>query len=416
MMLKGRHDHVAVVGARDLAIGATLFASLFAAQASVLALSLILPDIAGTFGVTTATAGQLRTLSGLAAGVAALGAPRLADRVGVPALVNAGLVVLSAGALMSGAAASFAWLASAQVALGIGVTAVLTGGIAAAAAWPSRDGRARALSWALNGQPVAWVVGMPLIGAVAGIDWRLAWLTVPLGSALVALLALRGLRVDRSGATTGQGGLLATLRYPAIRRWAVGELLAYAAWTGTLVYVGALLMESYAVSTAFVGLALGVGAVGYVPGNLVARRRVDGASPAPLAGLAVAIGCGIAVLGVVRPSPWFSAMLFALLACLAGARGYAGSIRGLAIAPESRVAIGGVRAAATQFGYLIGSAVGGAALTLGGYVAMGIALAGLALLAALPSTEPARSHRASGAWVPRPWRSRAPAARMHHGR
>ena len=47
--------------------GLVLFVSLFASQAGMLVLSPILPDIAREFGISTATAGQLRSISGAAA-------------------------------------------------------------------------------------------------------------------------------------------------------------------------------------------------------------------------------------------------------------------------------------------------------------------------------------------------------------
>ena len=41
------------------------------------------------------------------------------------------------------------------------------------------------LAWAIAGMPAAWIAGMPVVGLVAGIDWRAAWLAVPLVVALV---------------------------------------------------------------------------------------------------------------------------------------------------------------------------------------------------------------------------------------
>ena len=51
----------------------TLFVSQFAAQAAFLAPVPVLPAIAGDLGVSVAAAGQLRTISGAAAALAALG-------------------------------------------------------------------------------------------------------------------------------------------------------------------------------------------------------------------------------------------------------------------------------------------------------------------------------------------------------
>jgi predicted MFS family arabinose efflux permease len=52
-------------------------------------------------------------------------------------------------------------------------------------------------------------------------------------------------------------------------------------------------------------------------------------------------------------------------------------------APEDRVAVMSLRAAANQLGYLLGAAVGGLALTLGGFSALGLTLAALFAAAAL---------------------------------
>jgi predicted MFS family arabinose efflux permease len=49
-----------------------LFLCLFASQAGMLVLSPVLPDVARDLGVSTATAGQLRSLSGLTGGVTAI--------------------------------------------------------------------------------------------------------------------------------------------------------------------------------------------------------------------------------------------------------------------------------------------------------------------------------------------------------
>ena len=49
-----------------------LFLCLFVSQAAMLVLSPVLPEVARDLGVSTATAGQLRSLSGLTGGVTAV--------------------------------------------------------------------------------------------------------------------------------------------------------------------------------------------------------------------------------------------------------------------------------------------------------------------------------------------------------
>ena len=59
-------------------VGVTLLAALAASQAALVVLNPLLPDVARDLGVSIAAAGQLRTVSGLAAGVAALATGLLA--------------------------------------------------------------------------------------------------------------------------------------------------------------------------------------------------------------------------------------------------------------------------------------------------------------------------------------------------
>lgn len=101
--------------------GITLSLCLGASQSALLVLSPILADVATDLGVSTATAGQLRTISGLTAGVTALTAGRFAARTGLRELLAMGLVLLAAAAAVSAVSPSFTVLVAAQGVLGIGV-------------------------------------------------------------------------------------------------------------------------------------------------------------------------------------------------------------------------------------------------------------------------------------------------------
>ena len=359
-----------------------LFLSLFAAQASVLVLAPILPAVARDFGISTATGGQLRAVSAMAGGLTALGLGRLARRLGVRDLLVAGLALDALGLLASAAAPTFAVLAAAQVAIGAGVAIVLTAGVAAAADWSPAGRRSRVLAWTLLGQPAAWVAGMPIVGAVEAVDWRLCWVVVPLASAVVAVLAVRARRPDPPA--TAAVAWRSLLRRGPVAGWAVGELLAFAGWGGTLVYAGALFVESHGLSPRDTGVLLGIAALAYFPGTLLARRHVETSPRALLIGLGVAAAVTVAVFGLVRPAAWFSWLVFAASVGLAGGRAIAGSAFGLDSAPDERVAVMAVRAAATQFGYLLGAGLGGLALAVGGYGVLGAVLGALFLGAVLP--------------------------------
>ena len=167
-----------------------LFACMFVGQAALIALSPVLPEVARDFGVSTATAGQLRAVSGLVAGATAAGMGRIATRLGIRDLLILGLWLLIGGSLLSAAAPTFAVLAVAQVPVGAGLGIVLSAALAGAAEWVPDERRAGALSWTLIGPPAAWMVGLPVIGLVGQVSWRLGWIAVPVAGGIVALAAV----------------------------------------------------------------------------------------------------------------------------------------------------------------------------------------------------------------------------------
>src|SRR5215204_5727714 len=93
---------------------AVLFACLFASQSALLVLSPILVDVAREFGVSTAAAGQLRSISGATGGATALVLATVARRPGVRDLLSLGAALVVLGSGLSAAAPSFAVLAAAQ--------------------------------------------------------------------------------------------------------------------------------------------------------------------------------------------------------------------------------------------------------------------------------------------------------------
>lgn len=370
------------------AVAVALFLCLFAAQAGVIVLTPVLSKVADDLDVSTAAAGQLRTVSGLVAGLTAIVLGTVARGVSLRRLLAAGAAGLALASAASAAAPSFAVLASAQALLGASVAALLVGGTVAAAEWVPKEHRTRVLAWALVGPPAAWIVGMPLIGAIGEISWRWAWIALPLVAAVVAGFAV-AFRPASARAVRSES-LTTALRDPRTARWVTGELLATSAWVGTLVFSGALFTESYGATTAVTGIVLAAGAAAYVAGNVFFRRFMHCRAPVLLVRLSLVLALGVALFGIVRPALPVSAVLFAAAAFVAGGRTLIGSAVGLEATPERRLAVMGARAAAAQLGYFVGSAAAGAALAAGGYPAFGAALAGLFLVSAVPFLVDAR--------------------------
>src|SRR3954454_10108674 len=344
-----------------------LFLCLFVSQAALLVLSPVLPEVARDLGVSTATAGQLRSLSGLTGGVTAVLLALAPRRPGLRRLLSAGAALVASGSALSVAAPSFALLAVAQGVTGIGVGLLVAVGIAAAWEWPPVAERPSVLAWAIAGMPVAWIAGMPLVGALADISWRAAFL-VPVLAASAAVAILRRRPADPPTPRARLG------RDLAIARFTVGELLANAAWASVLTYSGALLLDSYDLAPAVAALGLGAMAAAMVPATFLARRHAARATPALLAFLTTLQAGLVVVLGTVRPAALFTVLVLAAMAFVNGWRSMVASALGMDAAPHDRVAVMSMRAAANQFGYLLGAAAGGLALAVAGFAGLGIAL------------------------------------------
>lgn len=360
-----------------------LFLALFASQAGVLTLSPILSDVAAEFDVSIAEAGQLRILAAPLAALVAIAAGRSLVRFSPRALLGVGSVLLALGSVASAVAPTFALLAAAQAPLWAGVATLIAAGLAATDSWSEPARRTRVVAHALAGPPAAWIVGMPLIGVVAEVNWRLAFIALPLPAALLvgAAVARRPADAPLFGPRVSLAGLLGRRE---ARRWALGEFLANAAWAGTLVFSGALFTERFGLSTATTGLALAGVAVAYLAGNQFAGRADPTRARRAMLEASGAAAVAVALTWALTPPVGVTLLLFAAAAFVAAARTVAGTVYGFQISGSLGREVGSIRAATTQLGYLIGSLLGGLALALGGFSALGVVFGGLFLASTAP--------------------------------
>jgi predicted MFS family arabinose efflux permease len=175
-------------------------------------------------------------------------------------------------------------------------------------------------------------------------------------------------------------------RRPDVARFAGGELLANAAWASVLTYAGALLVASYDISPGAVALGLGMTASAMLPGTFTARRHAARATPALLTALTALQGGAVIVLGTVRPAVGLTLAVLAVMAFVNGWRSLVASTLGMDTAPEDKLAVMSLRAAANQFGYLLGATAGGMAIAAAGFSGLGVTLAAMFLAAALIHT------------------------------
>lgn len=329
------------------AVSAALFLCLFAGQAAMIAMSPVLANAASDLHVSSAAAGQLRTITGLAAGITALMLTTIMGRIALGRQLLGASVLLAVGSIASAAAPTFALLALAQLPVGVAVAVLTTAGTLAAAEWVSPDHRTHVLSRALVGQPAAWIVGMPVIGLLGESSWRYGWLALPLAAA-VATGFLVASRSGEPPARPRPAHARAVLGHPAFARWLASELFANAAWAGTLVYAGALFAESYGVSTGLTGGLLALAAGAYVAGNLSCRRLVGRHPERVLALFAVLLAVTDSLFGVARSDVATSTALLSSAAFVAGGRTLISGAFALATPPDLRPVVTALRAATMQ--------------------------------------------------------------------
>jgi len=361
-----------------------LFLALFASQAGVLVLAPILGDLSDEFGVSLAAAGQVRFLAAPLAAIVALVAGRTLSRFSPRSLLAVGATLVGAGSIASAAAPSFTLLALAQVPTWAGAATLTAAGIAAAGAWSEPEQRMKVVAHALAGAPTAWIVGMPLIGLVAEIHWRLVFLALPLPAALLAGIAVASRPAGTpigGGARASFAGLLG--RRPA-RRWALGELLASSAWSGTLVFSGALFTEVYGASPTKTGVALAVVAAAFLLGNQLGGRLDQARARRTMLEASVAASLGVALTWALFPGMAVTVVLMSLASFVTSARTVSATAYGFSVSGDLGREVGAIRAATMQAGYLVGSSIGGLALALGGFGALAVAFGGLFVASTLP--------------------------------
>jgi ribosomal protein S18 acetylase RimI-like enzyme len=98
----------------------------------------------------------------------------------------------------------------------------------------------------------------------------------------------------------------------------------------------------------------------------------------------LAAAVAVALTWTVTPVVAVTLVLFAASGALVATRTVAGTVYGFSVAGELGREVGTVRAVTTQLGYLIGGLVGGAAIAVGGFALLGVAMGGLFVASTLP--------------------------------
>lgn len=348
----------------------------------------LLVELAAEFDSTVPAMGQLAAATSLAWAPSATMISPLSDRLGRKPLIVFGLLGLSAATL----GASFA-----QSVLALFVLRLL-GGIAGGALGPSVNAaaidyfpasrRGQVLGLVTAGFSLAAVVGVPGVAALAGVlGWRDGFRLLAVCLALLALaiaVLLPGIGRPTRVAEGHLAAYGAVLQSPGARPLLLANLAERIAATALVTYLPAYLMLRYQLSLGSVGVLLSVIAIGALGGTLLGGVLANRPQRPRNFALCQA---GAALVAV----PLLTTMLGPIVSAGLGvAQAFGNSLSRPAymwmvgqLSPERRGAVMGLNALTNQSGIVLGSALGGLALALGGYDALTVLVVGFGALAAV---------------------------------
>jgi predicted MFS family arabinose efflux permease len=373
---------------RSLARVRALLPLVLATMASQALLVVLAPTIVGVgqqFGVPVGAVGQARSV---------LAGAAIATSLGVRPLLFAGTLLAIAGSAGVALSTSLTVFLSVHAVTGIGFACLLSAGFAGVASFRGDD-RAWAMGYVVGSNALAWIVVNPLAGALTdAFSWRAAY-TVPAAIGLCVLATVRATPSGHATATAGVG-LRGVLTDPSARRWLLAEMISFFAWGTYLTFIGAYFIQVYEVGESATGIVLALGAGAFFATSVRGARLLDRLSRPRVVAVTVLVMAALIALqfgtvGLV----WIGLCVFFLCAAAGGVRSAVASALGLAQLPNQTGSMMAARTAAIQMGYLLGGLIGGATLAMGGYAALGIALAtGLILGAALVLrvTDPLAAH------------------------
>jgi DHA1 family inner membrane transport protein len=324
------------------------------------------PDIAALITVFAITFAIAAPLLQVAAG-------RLPRR----SLLLAGLVVLATGCLLSALAPTYPGVVAARVLMALGAAAVgpVASGLGAGLVPVERQGQALAVVF--GGMTLASVLGLPLTAWLgAQLGWRpmfgaLALLGVLTALTITVLVSDRRPAPAISLASFGQ-----VFRQPAAA-WAVGMSVCHmSAQFALFALVAPFLQERFGVGPGQLSLALLLGGLSGVAGNLIAGRLGDRLGAArSLQVSVIGMGCAAVALLLLPGLPWVGLAAYGAWS-LAGMGFYAPQQKRLiGLAPDLRNLLLALNASALYVGMSVGSAAGSQAwLHLGPWSLPAVAL------------------------------------------
>ena len=357
--------------AKHRALLIVLAAGGFTSALNVTLLSPLLVDIARTFDVSEAGAGQLATLTAASSGVMAITVAPWLDRYSRRFWLRLECALLTVGTLISALAPGFAWMFLGRAFAGIGGAVIGASCLAACGdLFPNKQDRNGAIGLINSAFTLGAIVGLPIVTVVADwTDWRLA-IALPVPLAILVFFGatrLPAAAVQRSGSMweawrAGYGRVFASRESVWLLATEIGFMIV---WFGWLIYFGAFAENLYATGAAVLSLMFLVGGGGELLANNLTPLLMRRFPFRAIGYVAIAIASvNLLLIGIAYDQEWSlfpfiaigSAMAAALLVCV--------NIALLDSLPNDPGAAMSLQSACFELGGAIGVAITGLALAL----------------------------------------------------
>lgn len=369
---------------------------------NAMVLAPFLSDMSKDLNTSVAVLGQAVTLTAILGAFLGLMIGPLGDRIGYRTTLVAGLGALIFCNIGTSLAPSFPLLLAAQLINGFSGAAITPMAFSIAGSRFDAEGRRRVISVIYAAASAAGIIGFPVltqIGAMASWRWSFAALALTAACGFVfALLAVPHDPPTNRQASFHPRAVWAAyaplLGFPPLRFTYLAQFLRGVAWSGTLTYIGAFLVDELDRSLRVAGLVQVVVGPGFMIGSLLvgsSLRRYDGRmtfifSVMVMAGTMTAIFTGQPMLAVV----------FALIFVCAFFGGIAEVTAVTMMSSETPTSQGtamALNSSVVRFGSAGGAFIGGTLLTIGGYSLLGFGYPVILALAAASAFIARRHHR-----------------------
>lgn len=369
----------------------SLVMSRFATTPPGIVLSFLLIEIGLTFGLSVGVTGQVGTARSIAGVVSSLLMGILSVRFKHKSLLITGLLLFSVSILGCSLASNFVLLLVFYGLIGLGGAMVMPMTTTLVAEHLPLQKRASALGSLMATLSVSYLIGSQVIRFISNLGgWRLSFLVYALPFPLLSLLLVfKGLPSESESKQTSlsKGRLIDGFKGVLSNRSAdaclVSNVLSSAAWQGILLYSISFYRQQFLVSKGIASYLMIGASMSYTLGALISSRFVNRFGRKPVTSIS-AFMAGIFIFSfTIVPHLWISVALN-LTGCLfAGIRVTAYSSLTIEQVPKFRGTMMSISAASANMGSALGSGLGGLALLLYNYEAVGPSLGLLGLASAI---------------------------------